>query len=389
MNFESTFNDLPLIAQIDWDAWQSLSAPFENRSFKNREVVERFARNGYEWDIHGILYEPEAEAVPGYTFVLLHGGAGSEHEVRTTPDGRPGLAAVLAAQGFRCLAVSFPGHYPAGGEWQVPLAHRQPAYLLDRELASEEIEDRNMKCTYNTIVQGTAALIDKWLTGSRVLAFGHSTGGPMSISLARFVKRAEIAGIVGWASGGPDGWYREWVQWIASKVDHVKPLAALSKRSVESFRAAGYEDMAELCPWGGAPEYIAWADRFKSQMKTGLCDNQHCAHVETLREYAQVTGLPEAEFLDHLRDPDPDWLAQTAVLLLVGENDRNHWLIERESGRSLEVFMGEKFAQRAKATQVIVVPKYGHFGYVGLYNEKIAYYWLHALVRGFFGAIDA
>jgi hypothetical protein len=382
-----SFDNAPLVAGIDWDNWLGISAPFRNRSYTCREVVERFERNDYEWDIHGTLYEPESETHPGLGFVLLHGGAGSEREVWETPDGRPGLAAVLASQGFRCLAVTFPGHYPRDGEWKASTEQRQPAYLLDRDLAPEEIADRNLKCTFNTIVQGTAALLDQCLDGYRVLAFGHSTGGPMSMFLYRFVKRVQIAGIVGWASGGPDGWYAEWARWVVDKTDVIRPLGAMSRRSVESFQSAGYEDAPELCPWGGAEEYMAWGNRHKSQMKSGLCDNQHWGHVETLREYSRVTGLPESEFVDHLRDPDPDWLSKVSVLLITGENDKNHWIEGREEQRSLERFVGEKFALRAHRTQVIVVPKYGHFGYVGLHNEKIVYCWLNALSKGFFNPI--
>jgi hypothetical protein len=142
--------------------------------------------------------------------------------------------------------------------------------------------------------------------------------------------------------------------------------------------------LAELCPWGGAEGYMAWGDKYKSQMKTGLCDNQHGANVERLKAYARRTGLPESEYLDHLHDPDPRWLARTNVLLLVGENDRNHWFYGKTIADKLEIFMGEKFAQRTPRTRVVLIPRYGHFGYVGLHNEKIAYVWLWALKSGYF-----
>jgi hypothetical protein len=129
---------------------------------------------------------------------------------------------------------------------------------------------------------------------------------------------------------------------------------------------------------------MAWGDRFKSQMKTGLCDNQHGAIIPVLEQYAALTGLPRDEYLDHLRDPDPDWLAETGVFLLVGERDRNHWLYGEEEKHKLEIFMGEKFAQRTPWTSVTLIPRYAHFGYVALHNEKIAYAWLWALEAGFF-----
>jgi hypothetical protein len=129
---------------------------------------------------------------------------------------------------------------------------------------------------------------------------------------------------------------------------------------------------------------MAWGNRAKSQMKTSLCDNQHDGNVEILKQYAKRTGLPEREFIDHLRDSDPDWLARTSVLLLVGENDRNHWFYGKTERQKFEIVIGNKFALRTPRTRVVLIPKYGHFGYAGLHNEKIAYTWLWALRNGFF-----
>lgn len=373
-----------LLVRVDWEQWLSIGSPYPEVRYAVNEVTARYARNGYDWDVHGRLYLPEREAIPGTAFFLTHGGAGSEMEVHETPDGRPGLAAVLAARGFRCLAVTYPGHYPPGGKWTVPVARRQPVYLLDRKLPLSEIRARNLRCTFNTIVAGMAHLADRHLAGHKILSFGHSTGGPMAMLLHRFLKKAEVAGLVGWASGGPDGWYREWVDWTGAKSDVIRPIRSFARRSPGSFRAAGYEDARELTPWGGAEEYMAWGNAYKSQMKTSLCDNQHNANVAILKEYAEITGLPEREFLDHLWDPDPEWLGRTGVLLLLGENDKNHWFYGKTEKDKLEMFMGEKFAQRVPRARVMLIPKYGHFGYVGLYNEKIAYTWLWALKNGYF-----
>ncbi|MDF2114388.1 hypothetical protein PY365_02280 [Roseiarcaceae bacterium H3SJ34-1] len=380
-------HDEAMLRRVDWPEWLSVAAPAEAQTFHKSAVTQRFGRNGYEWDIHGTLYTPERERLPGIGFVLFHGGAGSEKEVEETPDGRPGLASVLAAQGFRCLAVTYPGHIPASGIWDTPVSEREPVYLLDRQLSPAEIADRHDKCTFNTIVEGAALLVEASMPGYQLLAFGHSTGGPMSMFLYRFLRSARVIGIVGWGSGGPDGWYREWVEWCSHKKDAVAGPNSISRRSVESFRKAGYEDTLELCPWGTAEDYFTWANRFKSQLKTGLCDNQHSAHVNALVATAKRVGLPVDEYIDCLRDPDPDWLAGVGVLLMVGENDRNHWLIGATEEKKLEIFMGTKFAQRARRTKVVLVSRYGHFGYVGAYNEKIAFIWVEALMAGFFDGV--
>jgi pimeloyl-ACP methyl ester carboxylesterase len=386
-DFLSGLRDEPLLMRLSWNGWLGIGAPYAEVSYTTKDVVTRFTRNGYVWDVHGTLYVPNRESIPGTAFFLTHGGAGSEKEVHETPDGRPGLAPVLAAQGFRCLAVTYPGHYPPGGEWKTPVARRQPLYLLDRKLPLSETKARHLRCTFNTAVEGMARLADKHLAGCKVLSFGHSTGGPMAMALQRFLRKATVTGIVGWASGGPDGWSKEWSEWLGEKPPRVRPIDSMQRRSSESFRNSGYEDAQDITPWGGAEEYTAWGDRFKSQMKTSLCDNQHDGNVKVLKEYAKRTGLPEREYFDHLRDPDPEWLGRTSVLLLVGENDRNHWFYGKTEKQKQEVAMGEKFALRTPRARVVLVPKYGHFGYVGLHNEKIAYAWLWALKGGFFNTL--
>jgi hypothetical protein len=34
---------------------------------------------------------------------------------------------------------------------------------------------------------------------------------------------------------------------------------------------------------------------------------------------------------------------------------------------------------------VVLIPRYGHFGFMELYNEKFVYLWLWALKQGYFG----
>lgn len=368
-----------------WDDWLHVKPPFPQQRHSQREVQCRFSRNGYEWDVHSTLLTPENECDSSIAFVLTHGGAGSEFELLETPDGRPGLGRVLAAQGFRVLCITWVGHHHPSGRWTGPVAQRLPIYLLDRELPEAEVRDRMLHCTYNVTVEGMARLTDAVLSDRKIISFGHSTGGPMSISLQSFLQHARVAGIVGWASGGPDGWYREWLMWIRAKSENVVPLDFLARRTAAAFRNAGYEDEAELTPWGDADGYMVWGDIWKSQLKTSVCENQHKANIDILMECARSVRLPSSEYLDHLLDPDPVWLSQTPVLLLVGEKDRNHWSYGKETEDKLEVFMGRKFEQRTPRAKVMLLPRYGHYGYVGLYNEKIAYVWLQALADGFFG----
>ena len=383
----SSLQGKDLLIRLDWDQWLNIGAPYDTTKVSREEVTARYNRNGYDWDIHGSLFKPEKERDSKFAVVMFHGGAGSENIFDLTPDGRPGLGRALAAQGIAALAVTYPGHWSPepGGAWTTPVPERMPIYLLDRKLPEQEILDRNLKCTFNVILQGAAALVDKHLAGRKVLAFGHSTGGPMAAHLVRFAKNVEVIGIVGFGSGGPDGWRRQWRLETGAEKAQLYAVDHVSRRSPKSFRASGYEDPPDLCPWGDAEGYINWAQRIRSQMKTGLCDNQHLGNTEVLGDYVERTGLPRDEYFDHMQDPNPDWLRKISVLLVVGDNDKGHWLHGDKVEHKREPWMGAKYrSSGVKRAHVAVMPRYGHVGYCELHNEKIAYLWLWAYKNGYF-----
>ena len=373
-----------LLLRLTWDDWLAFQAPYADGKFFSEEVTVRYDRNGYDWDMHGTLYTPERELNEKRAFVFFHGGAGSEKIMDLTPDGRPGLARVVAAQGFRVLALTYPGHYPPGGIWQTPIPERMPIYLMDRELPPEEILDRNLKCTFNTILQGAGLLTDRHFAGREILTFGHSTGGPMAAHLTRFSKLARVIGLVGFGTGGPDGWRKEWRDQTGAEKYVEKPVDHVSRRSPDSFKESGYVDPPDLTPWGGADDYIRIISPLRSQMKTSLCDNQHNAAVGVLEEYPKRTGLPREEYFDHLQEPDPNWLKTIRVLLTVGENDKGHWVKGERLEHKREMYMGAKYAAATRGAHVVLIPRYGHVGYAELYNEKIAYLWLWAYKSGYF-----
>ena len=373
-----------LLLTLNWDEWLTIEAPYTGVKISSQDVIARYNRNGYDWDIHGTLFTPEKESDSNRAFVFFHGGAGSEKIMDLTPDGRPGLARVVASQGFNVLALTYPGHYPKGGVWKQPIAERMPVYLMDRELPPEEILDRNLKCTFNVILQGAGLLTDQRFAGREIIGFGHSTGGPMAAHLTRFSKKTKVIGLVGFGSGGPDGWRLEWRNQTGAEKYSEKPIDHVSRRSPDSFKESGYVDPEDLTPWGGADDYIRLISPLRSQMKTSLCDNQHNAAVGILDEYVKRTGLPREEYFDHLQEPDPAWLKTIRVLLTVGENDKGHWVKGERLEDKREMFMGAKYAASTRSAHVVLIPRYGHVGYSELYNEKIAYLWLWALKAGYF-----
>ncbi len=373
-----------LLLKLDWDEWLAIQPPHTAREFTSIDATVRFQRNGYDWDMHGTVYSPREETDARRAFVFFHGGAGSEKIMDLTPDGRPGLARVLAAQGFKVLALTYPGHYPPGGVWKQPVAERNPIYLFDRDLAEQEILDRNLKCTFNVILQGAGLLTDRHFAGREIIVFGHSTGGPMAAHLSRFSERTKVIGIVGFGSGGPDGWRKQWRDTTGAEKYVEKPIDHVSRRSPDSFKESGYIDPEDLTPWGGADDYIRLVSPLRSQMKTSLCDNQHNAAVGILDEYAKRTGLPREEYFDHLQEPDSKWLKSIHVLLTVGENDKGHWVRGDNLEHKREMFMGAKYAAATRGAHVVLIPRYGHVGYAELHNEKIAYLWLWAHKAGYF-----
>ncbi|MGE5220549.1 MAG: alpha/beta fold hydrolase [Chloroflexota bacterium] len=373
-----------LLLKLTWDEWLKIGPPYDDRSFSSADVTVRYLRNGYDWDIHGTLYSPQTETDSRRAFVFFHGGAGSEKIMDLTPDGRPGLARVLAAQGFKVLALTYPGHYPPGGVWKDPVAVRSPIYLFDRDLSQEEIADRNLKCTFNVILQGAGMLTDECFAGREIIGFGHSTGGPMAVHLRRFSIKTNVIGIVGFGSGGPDAWRLEWREKTGAEKYVEKPIDQVSRRSPNSFKESGYVDPDDLTPWGGADDYIRLVSPLRSQMKTSLCDNQHNAAIAILEEYPKCTGLPREEYFDHLQEPDSDWLKSIHVLLTVGENDKGHWVKGDKLEHKREMFMGAKYAAATGGAHVVLIPRYGHVGYAELHNEKIAYLWLWAYKHGYF-----
>jgi pimeloyl-ACP methyl ester carboxylesterase len=373
-----------LLLKLTWDEWLAITPPYKDGRFSAEDVTVRYNRNGYDWDMHGSLFTPAKEINNQRAFVFFHGGAGSEKIMDLTPDGRPGLARVLASQGFKVLTLTYPGHYPPGGVWKQPIPERMPIYLLDRRLSTEEINDRNLKCTFNTILQGAGLLADQHLAGREILGFGHSTGGPMAAHLVRFSKKTKVIGLVGFGSGGPDGWRLEWRNKTGAEKYVEKPIDHISRRSPDSFRESGYIDPPDLTPWGGADDYIRLVSPLRSQMKTSLCDNQHNAAKGILEEYPKRTGLPRDEYFDHLQEPNPQWLKTIKVLLTVGENDKGHWVKGDRLEDKREMFMGAKYAAATRGAHVVLIPRYGHVGYAELYNEKIGYLWLSAYKSGYF-----
>ena len=49
------------LVPITWEDWLAMPPPHDDGAYAVTEVVERYERNGYEWDMHGSLYVPAKE----------------------------------------------------------------------------------------------------------------------------------------------------------------------------------------------------------------------------------------------------------------------------------------------------------------------------------------
>jgi hypothetical protein len=250
-------------------------------------------------------------------------------------------------------------------------------------LPLEEILDRNLKCTLNVQMHGFGRLVDAYLPARKLLAFGHSTGGPMAADLHLYTETAEVIGIIGFGSSGPSYWRHDWAEQSGQPYRDM-PLAEISRRNIASFRTSGYEGLPELTPWGNAEAVCKWAFHARSQIKTGLCDNQMICAVPRLKEYAALTGLPTEEYIGYLDNMDPTWLRSIGVFLLCSENDRIHWTTGDRIEDKHDVYMARRYRDFSPRVRVSYIPKYSHYGIWELHNEKIAYAWLWAFRQGFF-----
>jgi hypothetical protein len=173
--------------------------------YKASWVVERFRRYNLDWDITGLRLEsldPDATRYPW--FIVMNGGAANFYEFFVDLRNRPGWTQYLA-QKLNVMIVTIPGNFKYGG-WEQPVADakRQPAYLLDRELAMDEYEVRNAIFTNSLIMQGLKALVTKHTSGDMLL-IGHSTSGELAMLAYEDPElNARLKGrFLGWGSGGP------------------------------------------------------------------------------------------------------------------------------------------------------------------------------------------
>lgn len=125
----------------------------------------------------GMYYEVvgdvDGQALP---WVFVHGGGATGACFRTTAEGRPGWAELLAARGIECWVTDWPGVGRSGG--------RDP-----------------LTVTYDDLVEGYAALLTQVVRRPAVVVC-HSMGGALTWKVVER-SRSQVAAVVGLAASYP------------------------------------------------------------------------------------------------------------------------------------------------------------------------------------------
>lgn len=272
-----------ILLKLSWDTYMEIMAPFPTTNYSIREVTARYRRNGYDWDIHGRLYIPTESVNSQITVLMLHGGGVNELSFDKALNGRPGWARVIASQGYKVLSVSYPGQWPPDGIWKKPVKERTPIFLFDREIKSNELQDRVLKYTFNLVVEGIAILADRYVPGNRLLVFGHSLGGRLVVDVWRFTKKTKVVGILGFGSLGPQIWIEELQERIRKKRGELKPV--VEKPTFEQLT------------------------RFRRVMTSAREPRIYLPitrSIAELEECAKITELSREEYLDNTLAKSPD-----------------------------------------------------------------------------------
>lgn len=357
-----------LLLELTLDEYLSVKTPFPETKYSTREVTSRYYRNGYDWDIHGTLYTPERESIPGISILMVHGSGVNESTFDKTPNGRAGWARVIASHGFKVLSVSYPGQWLPESMRKKPSEDRTPSFLFDREIGADELRERMLRYTFSLVAQGITTLAEQNLVGSNMIAFGHSLGGRLIIELFKFLKKGKIVGILGYGSHGPAVWGNQLQDRLREKRGEKLEERKPTFEELTSFR--------RLLPGFREPRIYMPVIR----------------SVSELEECAKITGLPREEYLDSTltKEPDPVWLRNIKVLFMVGENDSGlrtaiaHWPKDQPLEDRPAYYFAKKFAASTLGAHLVVIPNHTHFGHLEDGGEKIVYLWFWAIKCGYF-----
>jgi hypothetical protein len=288
----------------------------------------------------------------------------------------------------------------AAGNNPVADAKRQPAYLLDHDLAMGEYEVRNAIFTNSLIMQGLKALVTKHTSGD-ILLIGHSTSGELSMLAYEDPElSARLKGrYLGWGSGGPAR--LELLRTVrgkdvpdragASPPGGRTALYILERRDPPSY-ARGYSGFLNPLYEPGmshlqiAERWLVAEARRRPNFKQQLQNLEHGADLgqkawveNEIESLLKRTGNPwHIAFEDVAKD-----LFATSFTRMDGFRrmvwttahfDRNHWNPEQPM-KSIEVFVANEYRAKNPDAQIRLInwdPPMTHYGHLELPKQLAA-----------------
>lgn len=361
--------------------------PIERLGYKAQWIPLRYPYYGLDWDITGLKLEslhPGANRLPW--MVIIHGGSANFYEFFVTPLNEAGLGQYLA-QRMNVMLCSIPGNFKYGG-WVEPSSNRRAQYLLDREIPEEEAKVRNSVYTMKMVFEGLKQLVTKETRGD-ILLVGHSTGGDLAfLAMAdpdmafRLKKR-----FLGWGSGGPSMFRREWEQSSKKWGEKLKTLTDYPKiwklrtRNASEYVDSGY--IGPFNPCGGpgkesiqtAKYWFFLEERRRPNFKQVLQDLEHSGAIELrekieteMKEGLSFTHLPiEAKKIseDLFSTDQSPVVGYDKMVWTVGKWDKGHWH-KTDITKARELKMANQFRQRNPKAEIRVLTfdlpmtHYGH-----------------------------
>jgi len=263
--------------------------PVEKLGYQAKWHEVRYQVYGLDWDITGLHLVPN-DPLPGMpTMVLIHGGASTWYHFYVDALNQSGIAQYLA-QKIPVMLITIPGNYRHGGWTEKDLERRIPGYVLDRDVAEDELKIRNSVYTFRVISDGVKKLLETTTSGPLIIV-GHSTGGEIQFLLHESSLKERTRGLsLGWGTGGPAG------------LDVMKGFRTDSSRNAED-----YPDVWELTarPASGyAGEYLGPLNPVWDTTKTRMEMAEHWMGREARRKpkFKQVLQNVEHQSSDHLRE---------------------------------------------------------------------------------------
>jgi hypothetical protein len=385
--------------------------PADQLGYEADWIVERYERYSLDWDITGLRLtsrSPEAREYPW--LIIINGGAANLYEFYVDLKNGPGWAQYLA-QKLNVMIVTIPGNFKYGG-WDEPIedVRRQPAYVLDRELATEEYQLRNMLLTNAVIMQGLKALVMNHTDGS-ILIVGHSTSGELAMLANDDTDlRQRLEGrFLGWGSGGPARLHRireaRNPDFVAPPGlggdDFSRPLYVLERRTPAGY-SRGYSGFlnplyeAGMSHYQIAERWLAAEARRRPNFKQQIQDLEHRRDIDHKgRVEVEIERLLESSgnpWGVNLEDVNKDLFVThftrmdgySQMVWTVAHYDRNHWVPE-DPMKSREIFFANEYRAKNPDAQIRLIvwdPLMTHYGHLEMPRQLAAA--TYSVVRWFF-----